>query len=194
MLERFRLPRHSASEYDFSVLSSFSSVPQWISDHETGLIVDANPSAFEFWRYSRDTFIGLPALSLLVEEERFESEAIRRANRWGKTGPWKCVRGDNSIFFLTVRWHQMRLANGRFSNFVFAVEAGETISTMKPLRFAVSLFNTKVVGRCRTLKHDTLELRKRAVELHHAATILVARSSTLVARNLPHRVVTNLSW
>jgi hypothetical protein len=114
------------------MFSKSNPLPQWISDTETALLVDANDVALKLWRYERDNFIGRLATNLLCESEVQKSESQRRLNKWGESGPWKCRRGDGSECFMLVRWQQIDY-QGRLCNFVIGIEVGETLDSMKPI-------------------------------------------------------------
>ena len=118
-----------------------SEIPQWVVDASRNVICDVSDSALRVWRYARKDLIGRSALDLLCEEERPKSEKLRRANRWGETGPWKCRRGDGSLVYMTVRWQQVQY-EGRWCIFVFVLTWGETLSNMQPVK-GVSAFRRK---------------------------------------------------
>src|SRR3954467_6882699 len=106
-------------------------IPQWLSDPKTGRLVDANDAALQFWRYSREQFIGQPATDLLCKEEVPKSEDLSRKNLWGETGPWRCRRGDGSLCVVKVRWHQIPY-NGTLCDFVFPIAVGDTLESLQP--------------------------------------------------------------
>lgn len=107
-------------------------LPQWVSDAETTIIMDATDSALKLWRYKRADFVGRPATDLLCTEEVPKSERLRRINLWGQTGPWRCRRGDGSEFFMSVRWQQLTY-KGTLCNYVFPVEIGESLDSMRKI-------------------------------------------------------------
>lgn len=113
------------------MLAKSSSLPQWLSDAKTTHIVDANDAALDFWRYTRERFIGMPATQLLFEDEVPLSEGLRKRNLWGETGPWRCRRGDGSQCYMVVRWQEIEY-EGRRCHFVFPVKFGESLSSLEP--------------------------------------------------------------
>jgi hypothetical protein len=114
------------------MFSTSHNVPQWASDAKTTLILGANEAALKLWRYPRDKFIGLPATNLLCAEEVPRAEKLKHINLWGETGPWKCTRGDGSVFFMRVRWQQI-IYSGQLCDYVFCTEMGDSLETMQPL-------------------------------------------------------------
>jgi hypothetical protein len=118
-------------------------VPQWLSDPKTNLLLDANDAALQFWRYSREQFIGLPATDLLSADEVPRSEYLKHRNLWGETGPWKCRRGDGSLCFVKVRWHQI-MYNGHLSDFAFLTALGENLESLQPTH---ELLETKAFSK-----------------------------------------------
>jgi hypothetical protein len=112
------------------VISSSSSLPQWCSDAESTLLVDANDAALRMWGYDRDQFIGMPATRLLCEEELPKQMEVAKRNVWGETGPWKCRRNDETLFYLTVRWHRA-MYRGHLCDCVYVVTVGESIHSLK---------------------------------------------------------------
>lgn len=111
-----------------------SPVPQWIADLEARKMLDANAAALSFWRMTREQFLTIPVEQFFHSDELPRWKKYIKNNAWGESGPWKCVRGDGSVFYCTSRW-QMVDHQGRHCAFVFPVRAGETEADVQALRF-----------------------------------------------------------
>lgn len=114
------------------MFSRTSSIPQWVADLERRKMLEANDAALAFWGMTREQFLGSEFEKFFHAEEMPRFEAFIAADRWGESGPWKCTRGDGSIFHCSVRW-QMIDYNGSQRAFVFPVRAGDTPATMVEL-------------------------------------------------------------
>ena len=106
-----------------------SPIPQWLADLRAGKMVDASEAALRFWRMTREQFLTSEFHQFIHPEEMARWRAYVAKEKWGETGPWKCLRGDGSVFYCTTRW-QMIEHEGRLCAFVFAVRAGETPNAM----------------------------------------------------------------
>src|SRR5688572_15706046 len=101
-----------------------SRTPQWVVDVETMRVMEANEAAALLWRYPMETLIGLDAMKFVPPEDRSLVTKAAEANRWGDAGIWRCQKGDGTIFYARLRWHQF-IHRGRLCNFVFAQETRE---------------------------------------------------------------------
>ena len=106
-----------------------SPIPQWVADLRALRMLDANEAALSFWRMSREQFLTLDVTRFFHSDERSRWHEFISRDKWGESGPWKCVRGDSSVFYCTIRW-QMIDYEGTPSAFVFPVRAGESPSAM----------------------------------------------------------------
>jgi PAS domain-containing protein len=123
------------------MISHISLLPQWCSDAESTVLLDVNDAALRMWRYDRDQFLGMPATRLLCEEELPKQLEAAKANRWGDTGPWKCRRGDGTVFYLTLRWHR-GLQGERLCDFAYVVGVGESIQNLRPFSASANRAST----------------------------------------------------
>ncbi len=106
-----------------------SSIPQWVADLEIRKMVEVNDAALEFWRMTREEFLTCDFEKFFHPEEMPRWKSFIEEDRWGESGPWKCTRGDGTVFYCTTRW-QMIDHQGKQCAFVFPVRAGDAPSTM----------------------------------------------------------------
>ena len=109
-----------------------SSLPQWVADLEGRKMVDVNEAALQFWGMTREQFLTNEFDKFFHPEEMMRWQTFIEQDRWGESGPWKCTRGDGSIFYCTTRW-QMIEHNGAHCAFVFPVRAGDSPNSMVEL-------------------------------------------------------------
>ncbi|MFZ0707209.1 MAG: PAS domain-containing protein [Candidatus Korobacteraceae bacterium] len=109
-----------------------SPIPQWLADLQRRKMVDANEAALQFWGMTREQFLNNDFDKFFHPDEMPRWEVFIEADQWGESGPWKCTRGDGTMFYCTTRW-QMIDHNGRPCAFVFAVRAGGSPETMVEL-------------------------------------------------------------
>ena len=116
-----------------------SSIPQWVADLREGRMRNANEAALNFWRMTREQFLSSEFHEFIHPDEMPRWRKYISTETWGESGPWKCIRGDGSIFFCTTRW-QMIEYEGTLCAFVFPLRAGDSTTTMvevKPDRSAI---------------------------------------------------------
>ena len=106
-----------------------SSIPQWVADLQRHRMVDANEAALTFWGMTREQFLTNEFSKFFHPEEMPRWKVFIEKDQWGETGPWKCTRGDGTVFYCTARW-QMIDHDGNPCAFVFPVRAGNSPSTM----------------------------------------------------------------
>src|SRR5581483_8925148 len=94
-----------------------SRVPQWIVDLDERRMLDANEAALEFWRLTHEEFLARPVQEFLHPSELARWKKYIATGKWGESGPWKCVRGDGSLFYCFARW-QMVEYRGTYCGFV----------------------------------------------------------------------------
>jgi len=116
------------------MFSKTSHVPQWIADLRAGRMLEANDAALEFWRMTREQFLTSKFDEFIHPEEMPRWEKYIKMDRWGESGPWKCTRGDGTIFYCWTRW-QMIDYEGTQCAIVFPVRAGDSVGTMAELKF-----------------------------------------------------------
>src|SRR5262249_31168560 len=109
-----------------------SSIPQWVADLGQRKMVEVNQAALKFWGMTREQFLTSDFDKFFHPDEMPRWEVFIQENRWGESGPWRCTRGDGSVFYCTVRW-QMIEHDGRQCAFVFALRAGDSPKTMTDL-------------------------------------------------------------
>ena len=114
------------------MFSHKSTVPQWIVDLKELVMLDSNEAGLKLWRMSIDQFRST------APEDFFHPDGVPRwiqylkTQAWGESGPWKCIRGDGTIFYCTVRY-QLIDHKGKQVGFVFALRAGESLETIASL-------------------------------------------------------------
>ncbi len=116
------------------MFSRSSAIPQWVADLEQRRMLDANDAALEFWRMTREQFLTGGVERFFHADELTRWENYIADGKWGETGPWKCRRGDGTIFCCTIRW-QMIDYNGEQCAFVFPLRAGDSPTSMLDLEF-----------------------------------------------------------
>lgn len=109
-----------------------SSLPQWVADLDRRRMVDVNAAALQFWGMTREQFLTSDFDKFFHPEGMGRWETFTQEDRWGESGPWKCTRGDGSVFYCTVRW-QMIDHNAAHCAFVFPVRAGGSPESMVKL-------------------------------------------------------------
>ena len=114
------------------MFSRSSSLPQWVADLNRRRMVDVNEAALQFWGMTREQFLANEFDKFFHPEEMPRWEVFIQDDRWGESGPWKCTRGDGTIFYCTTRW-QMIDHQGRQCAFVFPVRSGDSPSAMVEL-------------------------------------------------------------
>jgi PAS domain S-box-containing protein len=114
------------------MFSRTSSLPQWVADLEDRKMVDVNEAALQFWGMTREQFLTNDFDKFFHPEEMGRWKTFIQEDRWGESGPWKCTRGDGTIFYCTVRW-QMIDHDGVQQAFVFPVRAGDSPKRMVEL-------------------------------------------------------------
>lgn len=114
------------------MISLTSHIPQWIADLENRRMLDVNPAALQFWRMTRQQFLAASFSQFFHPDEMPRWENYIQQGTWGETGPWKCTRGDGTVFYCTVRWHMMD-HQGVYSALIFPVRAGDSPTTMVQL-------------------------------------------------------------
>lgn len=119
------------------MFSHVSPIPQWVGDLGARRMLDANQAALRFWRMSLDQFLNLPMEEFFQPEEVPRWENFIEEMAWGESGPWRCTRGDRSIFYCSIRW-QMIDYRGVYAAFVFPLRAGDTPTSMIELDFSSS--------------------------------------------------------
>jgi hypothetical protein len=116
------------------MISWSSPIPQWIADLQGRKMLDANEPALQFWGMTREQFLTAECDKFFHPEEMPRWESYIQEGRWGESGPWKCTRGDGTIFYCTVRWHMME-CQGIYAALVFPLRAGTSPDTMIELDF-----------------------------------------------------------
>ena len=111
-----------------------SPIPQWVGDLRSRRMLDANAAALKFWRMTLDQFRNLPMQNFFQPEEVPRWEKLIQEMKWGESGPWRCTRGDGSVFYCSIRW-QMIDYRGIYAAFVFPLRAGDTPASMVELDF-----------------------------------------------------------
>ncbi len=111
------------------MFNPISSLPQWVADLNRRKMVDVNQAALTFWGMTRTQFLTNDFAKFFHPDEMPRWEVFIEQDRWGESGPWKCTRGDGSVFYCTTRW-QMIDHDGAQCAFVFPVRAGEQPNTM----------------------------------------------------------------
>jgi PAS domain-containing protein len=117
------------------MFSRNSHIPEWVGDLRAGRMLDANDAALKFWRMTLDQFLTTEIENFFQPEEVPRWETFIEQMAWGESGPWKCTRGDGTIFHCSTRW-QMIHYQGVYCAFVFPLRAGDTPATMKELDFS----------------------------------------------------------
>ena len=112
------------------MFSRVSPIPQWLADLQARKMLDANEAALKFWRMTREQFLSVKVDDFFHPDEITRWENFVADNTWGESGPWKCSRGDGTIFYCTVRW-QMTDYQGAYCAFVFPLRAGDSPTTME---------------------------------------------------------------
>lgn len=111
-----------------------SPVPQWVADLEHRKMLDANDAALEFWRMIRQEFLTKDVELFFHADELTRWETYIASGRWGESGPWKCTRGDGTVFYCSTRW-QMIDYNGVHCAFVFPLRSGDSPTAMVELQY-----------------------------------------------------------
>jgi PAS domain-containing protein len=131
------------------MISHTSPIPQWVGDLRARRMLDANQAALTFWRMTLDQFLNLPMEEFFQPEEVPRWETFIEEMKWGESGPWRCTRGDGSIFYCTIRW-QMIDYRGVYAAFVFPLRAGSTPDDMVDLHFTETSSNREVRSASRS--------------------------------------------
>ena len=114
------------------MFSRTSLIPQWVAELSERRMLDANEAALRFWRMTFDQFVTNSFDKFFHPEEMPRWETYIAQEKWGESGPWKCTRGDGSLFYCTTRW-QMFDYQGVYAAIVFPLRAGHTPLTMVEL-------------------------------------------------------------
>ena len=109
-----------------------SPIPQWVADLTRRKMLDANEAALKFWRMTRGQFLSSEFEQFFHPEEMPRWQTYINRDTWGESGPWKCTRGDGTVFYCSTRW-QMIDYNGVQGAFVFPLRAGDSPTTMMEL-------------------------------------------------------------
>ncbi len=109
-----------------AMFSKKSQVPQWIVDLHALAMLDANEAGLKLWRMPLEQFRSTPPVKFFHPDEIPKWKRYIESGVWGESGPWKCIRGDGSIFYCTVRY-QLIEHEGREVAFVFALRAGDSM-------------------------------------------------------------------
>jgi PAS domain-containing protein len=116
------------------MINRTSPVPQWVADLGRRRMLDANEAALKFWRMTQDQFLTTDIERFFHKDEVERWENYIDQQTWGESGPWRCTRGDGTIFYCTIRWHMMEY-QGVYSAFVFPLRAGDLPTTMVDVEF-----------------------------------------------------------
>ena len=119
------------------MFSYASPIPQWVGDLRQRRMLDANQAALSFWRMTYEQFVSQPMEHFFQPEEVPRWETFIEEMKWGESGPWRCTRGDGSIFYCTIRW-QMIEYRGVYAAFVFPLRFGDTPASMAEMSFTQS--------------------------------------------------------
>jgi len=96
-------------------------------------MLEANEAALQFWRMTRQQFLESKFDQFFHPEEIPRWEQYIDNQTWGESGPWKCTRGDGSIFYCSTRW-QMIDYQGTECAFVFPLRSGDSPTSMVELK------------------------------------------------------------
>jgi PAS domain S-box-containing protein len=91
-----------------------STMPLWILDVKSLLVLDANTAASALYGYSREEMIGMSARELRPTEEvaRFEKYVAHDVIH-GDAGTWTHKRKDGTTFSVNIRYHAIEYNNCR---------------------------------------------------------------------------------
>ena len=119
--ERRQLEALKESEQRYRLLFHNNPQPMWVYDSETLAFLDVNAASESMYGYTRDEFLASTILDIRPSEdsEHVREMAQRAPQGMARTGPWRHMRKDGSVFFVRISSYPT-LFEGRRARLVLA--------------------------------------------------------------------------